>query len=98
LGQIRIALAGGAGPIGDIAGAFVRAGFGILEGADLEAAFIESHHGLAFKTGKLAKSGIDIALLVQELRQSGLVVVWSEEEDAKVVEEAVRRLRRSTTD
>ena len=62
--------------IGDIQAALLGSGMGVLDSTELSQHIIESNGFVSFKTDKLGKSGVDPALLVQELQRAGLIVRW----------------------
>ena len=64
------------GGIGDIGAALMRVGLGEAESTEL-ADVIISTTAVGFRDDKLVRSGIDVSLLVDELRGVGLVVHWS---------------------
>ena len=64
------------GVIGDIRVALMRAGLGEAESTEL-AEVIISTTAVGFRDDKLVRSGIDVSLLVAELRGVGLIVHWS---------------------
>jgi hypothetical protein len=94
LAHIRISLPPGVNTIGDIEGAFIRAGASREESAGIFIAFVESTDGIGFRyKPKQVKSGLDLSLLVRELREAGFNVDWSEESDANAIEAASKRRR-----
>ena len=74
----RIAIDVPAGIVGDIEGAFVRAGLTSDDSATL-ADYIIRNSSVGFTPDNLIKAGVDVQALVDDLRATGLVVKWSGE-------------------
>ncbi len=77
----RISIGVPIGAIGDIQAALLQSGMGVLDSAELSEYIIASNGFVSLRIDKLGKSGVDPALLVQELQRAELIVRWTGENE-----------------